>query len=156
MLSRFSCVRFFVTPWTVAHQASLCLGFSRQEYWSGLPCPPLGDRPDPGMKSKSRYVTCIGRRVLYDLGSHCSFKCCQMRNHTRFSWAGGRRETPGEVTVPWPAHTCDWTLPWLCCSRRPLPSPDPHQRPVSLGRCFQCTHMSTFREHQDKLEGFTL
>ena len=38
----------FVTPWTVAHQASLFMGFSRQEYWSGLPCPPPGDLPHPG------------------------------------------------------------------------------------------------------------
>ena len=38
MLSRFSCVRLFVTPWAVTHQAPLSMGFSRQEYWSGLPC----------------------------------------------------------------------------------------------------------------------
>ena len=37
----------FVTPWTVAHQAPLFMGFSRQEYWSGLPCPPPRDLPDP-------------------------------------------------------------------------------------------------------------
>ena len=42
VLSCFSCVWFFVTLWTVAHQVSLSLGFSRQEYWSGLPCPPPG------------------------------------------------------------------------------------------------------------------
>ena len=46
----FSQVRVFVTLWTVAHQASLSKEFSRQEYWSGLPCPPLGDLPDPGIK----------------------------------------------------------------------------------------------------------
>ena len=39
MLSCCSCVRFFVTPWTVAHQGPLSMRFSRQEYWSGLPCP---------------------------------------------------------------------------------------------------------------------
>ena len=39
-----SCLTF-VTLWTVAHQAPLFLGFSRQEYWSGLPCPPPGDLP---------------------------------------------------------------------------------------------------------------
>ena len=42
MLSCFSCVPLFATLWTVAHQAPLSLGFSRQEYWSGLPCSPLG------------------------------------------------------------------------------------------------------------------
>ena len=53
MLRRFSCVRLFVTPWTVAHQAPLSTGFFRQEYWSGLPCPPPGDLPDPGIKPVS-------------------------------------------------------------------------------------------------------
>jgi len=39
LLSRFSCVRLFATPWTAAYQAPLSMGFSRQEYWSGLPLP---------------------------------------------------------------------------------------------------------------------
>ena len=43
-------VQFFVTPWTVAHQAPLSVGFSRQEYWSGLPFPSPGDLPDPGIE----------------------------------------------------------------------------------------------------------
>ena len=38
------------TPWTVAHQAPLSMGFSRQESWSGLPFPSLGDLPDPGIE----------------------------------------------------------------------------------------------------------
>ena len=49
----FSHIRLFVTPLTVAHQAPLSMGFSRQEYWSGLPCPSLGDLPDPGIESAS-------------------------------------------------------------------------------------------------------
>ena len=53
VLSRFSRVRLFGTPWTAAHQAPLSVGFSRQEYWSGLPCPPPGDLPDPGIKPES-------------------------------------------------------------------------------------------------------
>ena len=40
----------FVTPWTVAHQATLSMGFSRQECWSGFPVPSLGDLPDPGIE----------------------------------------------------------------------------------------------------------
>ena len=47
LLSRFSLVCLFVTPWTVASQTPPSMGFSRQEYWSGLPCPPPGDLPDP-------------------------------------------------------------------------------------------------------------
>ena len=43
----------FVTPWTVARQAPLSVGFSRQEYWSGLPFPPPGDHPDPGIEHTS-------------------------------------------------------------------------------------------------------
>ena len=39
------------TSWTIAHQAPLSVGFSRQEYWNGLPCPPPGDLPNPGVKS---------------------------------------------------------------------------------------------------------
>ena len=53
MLNCFSCVQLFGTLWTVAHQASLSMGFSRQEYWSGLPCPPQGDLPDPGIEPVS-------------------------------------------------------------------------------------------------------
>ena len=47
MLSCFSHVRLFATPWTVACQAPLFMGFSRQEYWSGLLCSPPKDLPDP-------------------------------------------------------------------------------------------------------------
>ena len=45
VLSHFSCVRLFVNPWTVAHQAPLSMGFSRQEYWSRLPFSSSGDLP---------------------------------------------------------------------------------------------------------------
>ena len=46
-------VYLFVTPWTVAHQAPLSVGFHRQEYWSGLPFPSPGDLPDPGIEPSS-------------------------------------------------------------------------------------------------------
>ena len=49
-------VRLFATLWTVAHQASLSMGFSRQEYWSGLPFPSPGDLPDPGIEPGSPAV----------------------------------------------------------------------------------------------------
>ena len=48
VLSHFSCIQLFATLWTVAHQAPLSMGFSRLEYWSGLPCPPPGDVPTQG------------------------------------------------------------------------------------------------------------
>ena len=50
LLSR---VRLFATPWTVAYQASPSMGFSRQEYWSGLPFPSPGDLPNPGIEPGS-------------------------------------------------------------------------------------------------------
>ena len=53
MLSHFSHVWLFVTLWTVARQAPLFMGFSRQEYWSGLLCPSPGDFPDPGIEFAS-------------------------------------------------------------------------------------------------------
>jgi len=64
VLSRLSPVQFFATLWTVAHQALLSTGFFRQEYWSGLLCPPPGDLPDLGIEPIS-LVSCISRRVLY-------------------------------------------------------------------------------------------
>ena len=53
VLSRFSCVQLFAIPWTVAHQAPPSMGFSRQEYWNGLPFPSPGDLPDPGIELAS-------------------------------------------------------------------------------------------------------
>ena len=53
LLSRFSCIRLFVTQWTEALQTPLSIGFFRQEYWSGLPCPSLGNLPDPGIELTS-------------------------------------------------------------------------------------------------------
>ena len=46
-------VQLFLTPWTIARQAPLSMGFSRQENWSGLPCPPPGDLLNPGIEPES-------------------------------------------------------------------------------------------------------
>ena len=51
--ARFCRVRLFVTPWTVACQAPLSIGFSRQQYCNGLPCPPPGNFPNPGIETMS-------------------------------------------------------------------------------------------------------
>ena len=62
VLSRFSRVWLFVTLWTVAWEAPLSMGFSRQEYWSGLPFPPPGDLPGPGIETTSlMYPALAGR-----------------------------------------------------------------------------------------------
>ena len=65
VLSHFSRVRLFATPWTVARQAPLSMGFSRQVYWSVLLFPPPGDLPNPGIEPVSLTSTFIGRQVLY-------------------------------------------------------------------------------------------
>ena len=65
MLSCFSHVWLFATLWTIAYQAPLSIGFSRQEYWSGLPWLPPGDLPDPMMEPHISFVFCIGRQILY-------------------------------------------------------------------------------------------
>ena len=54
--AELSCVQLFATPWTVARQAPLSMEFSREEYWSGLRCPPPGDLLDPGMEPRSPAV----------------------------------------------------------------------------------------------------
>ena len=80
VLSHFSHAQLFVTLWSqrvcgskkgqrvkevCSPQTSLPTGFFRQEYWSGLPCPPPGDLPDPGIECGSLTSPCIGRQVLY-------------------------------------------------------------------------------------------
>ena len=60
----FSCVQLFVTLWAVARQAPLSMGFSRQEYWSGLPFPPPGDLPDPGAEPTSLMSPALAGRFF--------------------------------------------------------------------------------------------
>ena len=79
-LSRFSYVQLFATLWTVARQASLSTGFSRPEYWRGLPRPPPGRASSrPRDRTHSSHVSCIGSWVLYHwhhLGSPMSVCVC--------------------------------------------------------------------------------
>ena len=63
VFSRFSCVQLFETPWTAAHQAPLSMTFSRQEYWSGFPCPSPGHLPHPGIKPTS-CISCLASRFF--------------------------------------------------------------------------------------------
>ena len=53
VVQSLSCVRLCATPWTVAQQAPLSMGFPRQDYWSGLPSLSQGDLPDPGIEPRS-------------------------------------------------------------------------------------------------------
>ena len=64
MLSHFSCVSLFLTPWIVAHQAPLSVRFSKLEYWIAWPCPSPGDLPDPGIEPTSLTSPALASRFL--------------------------------------------------------------------------------------------
>ena len=64
VLSCFSRVQLFATPWTVACQALLSMVFSRQVYWSGMSCPPPGYLPDPGIKPTSLMSLALAGRFF--------------------------------------------------------------------------------------------
>ena len=57
-------VLLFTTPWTLAHQTPLSMGFPKQEYWSGLPFPPPGDLPDPGIDTGSPVSPALAGRFF--------------------------------------------------------------------------------------------
>ena len=74
-------VRLFAIPWTVAHQVPLSMGFSRQEYWSGLPFPSPEDLTDPEIESRSPVLQADS--LLYEVqGSHPNW--CEMASHCSF------------------------------------------------------------------------
>ena len=72
VLSHFSHVRLFVTPWTLSRQAPLSTGSSTQECWSGLPFPPPGDLPHPGIEPMSLVSPALAAKLrdVKNLGSH--------------------------------------------------------------------------------------
>ena len=84
VLSCFSCVRLFATLWTVACQAPLSEGFSRQEYWGGLPCPPPGDLSDPGIKPASSVTPALQKDSFTTEPLGKPKKAC--RKHQKDSW----------------------------------------------------------------------
>ena len=101
LLSR---VCLFATPWTVACQAPLSMGFSRQGYWSGLPCPSPGDLPDPGIKPGPMHC----RQILYRLSFCLTFLASSQTLPPFFS------PDPGHF------HSCDsesffWNVAYLRC-----------------------------------------
>ena len=63
-----SCVQLFATLWTAACQTPLSMGFSRQEYWSGLPCCPPGNLPNPGIKPASLISPALAGTFFYHSG----------------------------------------------------------------------------------------
>ena len=95
---RLSRGRLFATPWTVACQAPLPMGFSRQDYWGGWPCPPPGDVPDPA--SDGTHFTCIGRRVLGSLPLAPPGSSWRLRVKGSESALKGRNGSPGLSVLP--------------------------------------------------------
>ena len=82
VMKSLSHVQLFAIPWTVVYQASLSMGFSRQEYWSGLPFPSPGDLPDPRIEPRSPALQADalpseppGKQILYQLSYQGSPAC---------------------------------------------------------------------------------
>ena len=73
-------VRLSVTPWTVAHHTPLSMGFSRQEYWSGLPCPHPGDLPDQGIGPVSLISPALAGSLGFCGGSDSKESACNKRD----------------------------------------------------------------------------
>ena len=107
----------FATLWTVAHQAPLSMGFSRQEYWSELPYPPIGDLPNPGIEPVSPaspiYIAGgffttepSGKPQRANRKARCLERDRAMGN--RFSYSWGSQVRAGGKTFPTP-------LPLECC-----------------------------------------
>ena len=118
MLSPFSRVRLFATLWSIAHQTPLIMRFSRQEYWSGLPCPPPGDLPDPGIKPVSLSSPTLAggfftTGALLCLKWQIAALYPRVREGLRFrglSWRFGGAEIPVISSFPcqmlWDTYTC--------------------------------------------------
>ena len=107
--SRFSHVWLFVTLWTVARQAPLSMGFSRQEHWSGLLCPPTGSFPDLGMKPASLTSPALADRFFTrsatwkPSGAHkMSLKYFRQRDVLPPKWSKARD------------HSLPWQVRWEC------------------------------------------
>ena len=126
-LSCFSCVWLFATQWTVACQAPLSMGFSRREYWSGLPYPPPGDLPDQVIELKSPALQAdsrpLSRRVSLYLCLPVYFKGC---NSGTAKWKRYIRKVWGEgwvAGIPYfPRYATFWAHHFV---HQPRCSPNP-------------------------------
>ena len=95
VVQSLSRVRLFATSWAVACQAPLSMGFSRQEYWRGLPCPPAGDLPDPRIELASLMSPALAGRFFT----------------TSASW---------EAQSVQLSHVCLFVTPWAVAPQAPL------------------------------------
>ena len=102
MVSHFSCVRLFATLWTVARQAPMSMGFSRQECWRELPCPPPGDLSNPGIEPAS---------LTSPASASGFFTTCATWEATKFSttWPQNSISPKGQINHLWLAS---WMEVW--------------------------------------------
>ena len=116
-----SCVQLFVTPWTAAYQRSLSMGFSRQEYWSGLPFPSPGDLPDPRIEPRSPALQAdtltselpgklSGHQAVLDALVSQVVKRLPATQETRVRSLG--REEPLEKEMATHSRILAWRIPW--------------------------------------------
>ena len=94
-------VRLFATPRTVAHQAALSMGFPRQEYWSGLPGPPPGDLPDPGIEPMCLTSPALAGRFFT---TSATLRHWKRHLHFRLEWI----RSPHQFTGIWTCCSLDW------------------------------------------------
>ena len=148
VLSHRSRVRLFAAPWTVAPQAPLSMGFSRQEYWSGLPCPPPGNLPHSGILRTSLTSPALAggfftTRATWE--APAQVKTCEVEQDLKFSESTDRQERKqscGSTGVITAGARC-WALQLFSRSvvsnslrpqglqhaRPPCPSPTPRSLP---------------------------
>ena len=127
VLSCFSCVRLCAAPWTVAHQAPLSMGFSSQQYCSGLPCPPAGDLPNPGAEPSSLMFPILAGEFFASsatwetLWCH-QFSLVQLLSHVRLHGLPHARlsPTPGACSNSYPSSR--WCHPTISSSVAPFSS----------------------------------
>ena len=105
-----SCVRLFATPWTVAYQAPLSMGYSRQEYWNGFPFPSPGDLPNPGIEPRSATLQAdalpseppgIPKKYLNNKNHICNWSLyCIVKSSTLFFVLGILLQVPKIIDIP--------------------------------------------------------
>ena len=118
LLSCFSLIQLYVTLWTVAPQAPLSMGFSRQEYWSGFPYPPPGDLPDPWIKPRSVmspalaggfFTTSVTWEALTQGESEVAQSCLTLCNPMDYSLPGSSIHGIFQARIPeWVAISFSW------------------------------------------------
>ena len=117
-----SCVQLFATPWTVAWQAPTSTGFSKQEYWSGLPFSPPEDRPNQGLNLRLLHLLHwqvdslpLSHLGLY-VGNNTLANWCEELTHLKRPWCWERLKVGGEGDDrrwdSWMASLTWWTWVW--------------------------------------------